>query len=209
MNHVLFNLFTIITINGAILIIPGANFFLIVRNAASEGRRSALVCAFGITTAIMFHVVVSYLFLGYILEKYYMAFQFIKYIGSMYLLYLGCKMFFNKKLNSTTSPSDGHHLKSKNAFIEGVLVDLFNPFVLLFYVSFMSEIVKPNTPTLEIILYFGVIFSLTIGWFLLVATLFSVAKIRNHLLSQSLLLHKFAGSAFFWFSYKLATSQIG
>lgn len=199
---------TILWLNGSILIIPGTNFLLIVRHATCHGRSVALICALGITVAIMLHVLVAYFFVGFILEKFPILFDIIKYTGVGFLIYLALRML--KSPISTQSCSLLHTNKKNisSAFIEGFFVDLLNPFVIFFYVSLFTAIIKPSSSIIDSIPYILTIFGLTLSWFMLVGLVFSYAKIRNYLYKKQLLLNRFASGAFIWFAYKLAFAHI-
>jgi threonine/homoserine/homoserine lactone efflux protein len=110
----------------------------------------------------LFHVVAAALGLSALLASSVLAFQFVKYLGAAYLVYLGIK---------TLRRDDAQMLEGANGdgrltriFGQGVLVNLLNPKTALFFLAFLPQFVDParGHVTLQI-LQLGVLFAL-MGW---------------------------------------------
>lgn len=207
METVLSKLLTILLMNGSVLIIPGVNFLLIIRHSVSFGRIEAVLCALGITTAILIHVVFACYCVELILTKFPIVFYMIKYLGVIFLIFLAWNTL-RMSNNSNYIIKNKHVTRKNNSFMEGFLVDLFNPFVSIFYLSLFSTVIQPDTTIVELWIYILVIFLLTICWFLFVAIISSGRKLRNVILAKSRWFYRFASIAFIYYAYRLAITQI-
>ena len=78
---------------GAILlVIPGPAVMYIVSRSIGQGRAAGLVSAMGITAGTLFHIAAATLGLSALLVSSVLAFQFVKYLGAAYLIYLGVRV---------------------------------------------------------------------------------------------------------------------
>lgn len=207
METILSKLLMILFMNGGVLIIPGVNFLLIIHHSVSFGRIAAVLCALGVTTAILIHAVLACYAVDLILTKFPVVFYMIKYLGVAFLIFLAWNTI-RMSNNSNYIIQRKRVIRKNGSFIEGFLVDLFNPFVSIFYLSLFSTIIQPDTTTVELWIYILVIFLLTICWFLFVAIISSGRKLRDVLLAKSNWFYCFSSVAFIYYAYRLAITQI-
>jgi len=145
-----------------LLLIPGPAVLYIVSRSIGLGRPAGLVSAMGIATGSLFHVAAATLGLSALLVSSASAFQFVKYAGAAYLIYLGIKTLRSGDAQ-LVQPASGQR-SLRNVFGQGVLVNLLNPKTALFFLAFLPQFVDParGHATLQI-LELGVLFSL-MGW---------------------------------------------
>src|SRR5690606_27938552 len=74
-----------------LLVAPGADFALIVRQSIVHGRRAAFITSLGIGASLMFHISYTILGIGLIVSQSLFLFSLIKWAGAAYLFYLGIK----------------------------------------------------------------------------------------------------------------------
>ena len=86
-----------------ILVIPGPAVIYIVSRSVGQGRAAGLVSAGGIAVGTLFHVAAATLGLSALLMSSALAFQFVRYLGAAYLVYLGIRR---------CGASDGTHLEA-------------------------------------------------------------------------------------------------
>jgi threonine/homoserine/homoserine lactone efflux protein len=150
-------------VTGAIilLVIPGPAVLYVVSRSIGHGRPAGLVSAMGITVGTLFHVAAATLGLSALLASA-RAFQFVKYIGAAYLIYLGIRVLRSGAMDVQHAIADRRRLRS--IFGQGVLVNLLNPKTALFFLAFLPQFVDPTRghATLQI-LQLGVFFAL-MGW---------------------------------------------
>jgi threonine/homoserine/homoserine lactone efflux protein len=116
----------------------------------------------GIVLGTLCHVLAAALGISAVLASSALAFQFVKYLGAGYLIYLGIKT-----LRTTDQPSleaRGGETGLARIFGQGFLVNLLNPKTALFFLAFLPQFVDParGHVTLQI-LQLGMLFAL-MGW---------------------------------------------
>ena len=203
MSDIAGDLLTIVTMNGAILIIPGVNFLLVARQSLLNGFRFGFICALGITTAIMLHVVFSIFSIGTLLKTYPIIFTWIRLGGAAYLLFLGT-CFFRSALKTGTELGRPEAILEKGeAFQAGFLTDLLNPFVSIFYLSLFTMLDLQEQTSLTLTLYGFTIFALTLFWFAFVAGVFANEKLRDLFRNKNRWIQGFSGVAMCYFAAKV------
>jgi threonine/homoserine/homoserine lactone efflux protein len=145
-----------------LLVIPGPAVLYIVSRSVAHGRPAGLVSAMGIATGTLFHVAAATLGLSALLVSSALAFQFVKYLGAGYLIYLGIRVLRTGDSYLIDEAVGQQNLHS--IFGQGVLVNLLNPKTALFFLAFLPQFVDParGHATLQIF-QLGVLFAL-MGW---------------------------------------------
>jgi threonine/homoserine/homoserine lactone efflux protein len=145
-----------------LLAIPGPAIMYIVSRSIGQGRAAGLVSAAGITVGTLFHVAAATLGLSALLASSAIAFQFVKYLGAAYLIYLGIRVLRSGDAQILEAAKGEQRLA--RIFAQGVLVNLLNPKTALFFLAFLPQFVEParGYATLQIF-ELGVLFAL-MGW---------------------------------------------
>jgi threonine/homoserine/homoserine lactone efflux protein len=145
-----------------LLVIPGPAVFYIVSRSVGHGRAAGLVSAMGITVGTLFHLAAATLGLSALLASSALAFQFVKYLGAAYLIYLGIRVLRTKDTGMLEAGNGERRLG--HIFGQGVLVNLLNPKTALFFLAFLPQFVEParGHATLQIF-QLGLLFAL-MGW---------------------------------------------
>ncbi|PYU55873.1 MAG: RhtB family transporter, partial [Acidobacteria bacterium] len=145
-----------------LLVIPGPAVFYIVSRSVGHGRAAGLVSAMGIAAGTLFHLAAATLGLSALLASSALAFQFVKYLGAAYLVYLGIRVL-RSDVTLVLEAANGER-QLAHIFGHGVLVNLLNPKTALFFLAFLPQFVAParGHATLQI-LQLGVLFAL-MGW---------------------------------------------
>jgi threonine/homoserine/homoserine lactone efflux protein len=153
---------TIILFVGAVLILlvtPGPAVIYIITRSIDQGRAAGVVSALGISTGTLIHVIAAALGLSAILVSSVTAFTIVKYIGAIYLIYLGIRELVNR--TEVEEKNFEEHVNLKHIFIEGAVVNLLNPKLALFMFAFLPQFVKiSNGPVAIQILLLGFILML-------------------------------------------------
>src|SRR5438094_6828105 len=145
-----------------LLVIPGPAVFYIVSRSVGHGRAAGLVSAMGIAAGTLFHLAAATLGLSALLASSALAFQFVKYLGAAYLVYLGIRTL--RRDDSELLQAANGDRRLLHLFAQGVLVNLLNPKTALFFLAFLPQFVDPSLghPSLQIF-ELGVLFAL-MGW---------------------------------------------
>lgn len=92
------NLLTYISIAAMIVIIPGADTMLLVKNTLSYGPKAGRYTVLGMAMGLSFWTLIAILGLSVVIAKSVVLFSIIKYLGAAYLIYLGIKSFYKKRI---------------------------------------------------------------------------------------------------------------
>jgi threonine/homoserine/homoserine lactone efflux protein len=145
-----------------LLVIPGPAVTYVVSRSIGHGRAAGLVSVMGIVVGTLLHVTAATLGLSALLASSALAFQFIKYLGAAYLIYLGIRTL--RRDDSQLLQAVNGERRLPRIFAQGVLVNLLNPKTALFFLAFLPQFVDPSLghPSLQIF-QLGVLFAL-MGW---------------------------------------------
>jgi RhtB (resistance to homoserine/threonine) family protein len=163
---------------------PGADTLYILTRSVSQGKRAGNYSVFGIIAGTMIHTTLAALGLSIILAKSVTAFMTVKYLGVAYLIYLGVRMIINKNniFDSASQQIERTHLWK--IFRQGMLTNLLNPKVALFFLAFLPQFVNVhNTYGALPFLLLGMTFMTTgLAWCLVLANFSSsiTGTLRNN-----------------------------
>src|SRR5262245_8023347 len=121
---------------------------LIGRNVLSRGRRDGLITVLGIHVSVLIHMTGAALGLALIIRRSPLAYNGIKAVGAIYLLYLGTRgltaLIKEMRKGKLTDPSLGQNLKQTTfatSFREGFFTNLLNPKVILLYIAVIPKFI--------------------------------------------------------------------
>jgi threonine/homoserine/homoserine lactone efflux protein len=122
---------------------------LVLRTAAVEGPRRAMLAGVGICCGCLTRGFAASVGLGALLAASQVAYRTLRFVGACYLIFLGAKMLLRKHqagsaMDETLSPPLCENAASTNAprwFIRGLLTNLLNPKVGVFYVTFLPQFI--------------------------------------------------------------------
>lgn len=126
----------------ALNISPGPDMLYVISRSLGQGRKAGVVSALGIGTGTLVHTFVASIGLSAILRSMPVAFDFIKYAGAVYLIYLGARMLVtrtNNKASTDSGPTGNESLRS--VFRQGVTTNVLNPKVALFFLAFLPQFI--------------------------------------------------------------------
>ncbi|WP_405977686.1 LysE family translocator [Streptomyces sp. NBC_00158] len=131
--------------SAALILLPGPNLILIVTRAASQGRRAGLATAAGVETATVAHLAIAVSGVAQLLNRSPAAFAAFKYAGAAYLLHLGVRAL---RRGPSALAADGAEVPVRlgRAYADGLLVNLLNPKVTLFFLAFFPQFVSLGAP---------------------------------------------------------------
>lgn len=137
-----------------ILIIPGPTIILVVSQAVAHGRKSVAPLAAGVVFGDFTAMTLSLLGLGAIMTASASLFALFKWIGALYLLYLGIHLWrANPKSGSVQHGKDD--VSPKSLFKSSYIVTALNPKGIAFFVAFLPQFVRQNEPVFPQLLLLG------------------------------------------------------
>ncbi|EMZ8855404.1 LysE family translocator [Salmonella enterica] len=124
----------------AVIFIPGQDMILVMTKSISTGISSGLVTAFGVSAGLIIHTLIVSFGLGSIIMASEFLFSTIKILGAVYLFYIAIQLFkSNGVIATNTSDSSSKSLLS--LFFYGVISNVSNPKILIFYLAFLPQFV--------------------------------------------------------------------
>lgn len=125
----------------ALLLVPGPAVLYIVARSASQGRTAGLVSVLAIETANLIQAVAAGLGLSAILLSSALAFDVVKYLGAVYLIYLGIRKLLSPENNAE---AEIERESLRQIYWQGVAVNILNPKTALFFFAFLPQFVDPS-----------------------------------------------------------------
>ena len=122
---------------------PGPDIAFILGHTARGGRASGLAAMFGIWSGALCHVAFAAAGLSAIVATSALAFAAIKWVGVVYLLWLGVQ-YLRSKGGSFASDTKVPTMGLGPIFRQGILIDLLNPKVAIFFLAFLPQFVAPG-----------------------------------------------------------------
>lgn len=123
---------------------PGLDTALVLRTATVEGKRQALQATLGINAGCLLWGAAVAFGLGALVAVSEVAFNLLKYCGAAYLAWLGVNMLLRPRRAFASAEADGR--PAGNWFIKGMLGNVLNPKVGIFYVSFLPQFIPQGQP---------------------------------------------------------------
>jgi len=139
-----------------LLVIPGPAVLYITSQSIGHGRRAGLACVAGIAVGGSVHVLAAALGLSALLVSSAAAFAAVKWLGALYLLYLGVRRLMDRDADVAAPEAPPRPLKS--LFLEGIVVNVLNPKTALFFLAFLPQFVDPARPVVPQVLFLGLLF---------------------------------------------------
>lgn len=144
----------------ALNIAPGPDLVYILTKTLSGGKRAGIVSILGLSVGAFIHVVLSAIGVSLILKSSELAFTIVKLVGAGYLLFLAYQSVASKKTSGKMPSSVDDPQPNKEplmaVFNQGVLVDLFNPKVALFFIAYLPAFVRDNAGSVSFqLMYLG------------------------------------------------------
>ncbi len=124
-----------------LLIIPGPAVLYVVNRSVSDGRQAGLAGVAGLTLGNLVHAIAAAVGLSAVLATSAAAFNTVKWLGAGYLVYVGVRTLVRP---APTISADQPVVSVRRSFTQGVVVNVLNPKVALFFLSFLPQFIRPE-----------------------------------------------------------------
>ena len=118
---------------------PGPDTMLVVRNTLRGGRRDGWRTTLGITSGLVVHATLSAVGLSWILMRSAAAFEVVRLAGAAYLVWLGVQSLWAAWRGRVVERTPQAASADGRPFREGLLTNLLNPKVAVFYLAFLPQ----------------------------------------------------------------------
>lgn len=186
--------------------LPGPDMIYIMARTISHGQRAGILSVFGISTGLLFHTMAAASGLSLILLSSITFFRIIKYIGVIYLIYLGLRLFFFTS-SLHLRKSDFSAISGIKIYQQGFLTNIFNPKVAIFFLAFLPQFVQQNYNTFIQVFILGILF-IIMGTLVNIVVVLFCSPFKKYLVRNELgqkLLQKITGMVLIGIGLKIAT----
>jgi threonine/homoserine/homoserine lactone efflux protein len=187
---------------------PGPDNIFVLTQSVIYGRKAGFLVTLGLCTGLVFHTLVVTLGISAIFQTSLIAFNVLKYIGVIYLLYLAYKAF--RTTGNTMTNKQDKPLPSSHLYRRGIIMNITNPKVSIFFMAFLPQFTNiSNGPISLQLILLGFIFM--VSTLLVFGTISQVSGTIGQYIFKSdrvnKLLNRVTGTVFTALALKLAFTQ--
>lgn len=144
----------------ALIATPGQDMLYVITRALAQGRWAGVCSALGVCIGILVHTAFAALGVGAVLQASETLFLLLKLAGAAYLVYLGVKLMLSRTPARAIGGA-GERLAPLALVWQGVLSNVTNPKMVLFFLAFLPQFVSPASaqPTRDLV-FLGVLYAL-------------------------------------------------
>jgi len=162
---------------------PGPDIIYVFFKSSTEGIKSGVKTVFGLTTGLVFHTLLLVFGISALIKSNDNVFFVLKFFGFFYFMFLAGSIFFRTKKSKSSSS-----VKTNNDFYVGLMMNLLNPKVSLFFIALFPGFIFSDKISIEIqFLVLGLIFWST-ATLIFLTVVFISSRIKDNI--QNLLANK-------------------
>jgi RhtB (resistance to homoserine/threonine) family protein len=189
---------------------PGADHVFILTRTIAQGRLAGFLSSWGVCTGAMIHVLAAAFGISAILAASATAFTVVKLAGAAYLIWLGIRALQSKGLALSTDTAATPPATAWKIYRQGMVVDLLNPKVAVFFMAFLPQFVDPalGAAAWQMIALGAVVIAVALIWetFLI----FGAGALSRRLRTQPSIakwINRVSGATFIGLGVKLAVER--
>ncbi len=196
----------IIAVTSLVMVSPGPDMVLVLRNTLMGSRRAGLDTSLGILAGNLVHITYCVLGIGWVISRSIVAFSTLKYAGAAYLIYLGIMSF--RSDNETLTMTNIEGLASRRTwFVQGFVNNLLNPKGTLFYLGVFTTVITPDTsPGAMVVLILVMMTVSTMFWLFFVNTL-DRPSVRNMVERSQRTVNYISGALLLLLGFRVAFAE--
>lgn len=185
---------------------PGPDTFYILGRAMSQGTKSANASVLGISTGVLVHTIAAAIGLSTILATSAQVFGIIKLIGAAYLIYLGVTLILASRDTDAMGKTHLPVLSFWRIYRQGVITNVLNPKVALFFLSFLPQFIDPSRGSVNTFIFLGLVyvFICTAWYFILAGFSSAIATVFKKKPQSIRTMNKISGGIFIVLGINLA-----
>ncbi|WP_170287682.1 LysE family translocator [Aquibacillus halophilus] len=196
-----------------LILLPGPDTAVATKNTIAYGKIEGLKSSLGTVSAILTHTLAAVAGISAIIVKSAVLFSVLKYIGALYLIYLGIKSLWSltkrhsgfldeKEINKTGS-------KKVNCFRQGFLTNLLNPKIAVFFLTFLPQFVDASGHVIGQFLFLGITYTVLAAiWYFLYVLLINQIYVFMKKTSTQRAIEGITGVVLIGFGIRLAFEKV-
>lgn len=162
------HLLVFVGVAAIVIVVPGPDTAVVTKNVLVHGRRAALGTSLGVSAGLSVWTIAAAVGVASLVRASALAFTVLKLIGALYLVWLGVQTLRaagHTLPGAPVAPADRPRMSALGGFRQGLLSDLANPKIGIFFTSLLPQFVDPGHPVLVPFLALGAVFVLmTVLW---------------------------------------------
>jgi threonine/homoserine/homoserine lactone efflux protein len=123
---------------------PGTGVLYTLAAGLARGGRASMIAALGCTLGIIPHMIAAITGLAALLHTSALAFQTLKYLGVLYLLYMAWSTLRDR--DTLTVPEGAAPRSAARVIVSGILLNILNPKLTIFFFAFLPQFVRTDAP---------------------------------------------------------------
>ena len=152
-NSLLLFMIATVTLN----VTPGPDMLYVIARSVGQGRAAGIASALGIAAGCFVHLLAVTLGLASLMIAIPTAYEIVKFTGAAYLIYLGVRTFTSRRQKNSAKSIEEARLRT--IFAQGVITNVLNPKVALFFLAFLPQFVHRENNVAAQIIFLGVLFN--------------------------------------------------
>jgi len=145
----------------AIALLPGPDTAVVTKNALMHGREAALGSAIGVNVGLSVWTLATALGVAAILRSSATVYDALTLVGALYLIWIGARAIWDSRHargDASAGAAHGRSTDGRGGFVQGLISNLANPKVGIFFTSLLPQFVSPHSSALLQMLMLGGIF---------------------------------------------------
>lgn len=123
---------------------PGNDTIFILSKSVGQGKKAGIISVLGIGTGSVVHTLLAAFGLSVIIAQSMLLFNLIKYAGAAYIFYIGYRMLSGKAELDMSAAKDESKVNYRKIYRDGVITNVLNPKVALFFIAFLPQFIDPS-----------------------------------------------------------------
>jgi threonine/homoserine/homoserine lactone efflux protein len=197
-----------VTASVALAFAPGPDNIFVLTQSALHGRKKGLLVTLGLCTGLLLHTAAVALGVAAIFQTSMLAFNLLKLVGALYLLYLAAQAFRSSAAALKTNASEA--FSWRELYTRGIIMNITNPKVAIFFLAFLPQFADPARASIavQILQLGGVFIASTLIVFGAVAWFAGyVGEWLQRSARAQLMMNRIAGMVFVALALRLALSE--
>lgn len=192
----------------ALALAPGPDNIFVLTQSALYGRKAGILVTLGLCTGLLVHTAAVSLGVAAIIQTSALAFNILKIVGALYLLYLAFQAF---RAGATKLDEGGKQMLAwRKLYTRGIIMNITNPKVAIFFLAFLPQFANPSLGSITIqMLMFGALF--IVATLLVFGAVAWFAGFLGEWLKGSekaqIIMNRIAGTVFTGLALRLAISE--
>ena len=153
-----------VLLSALLIITPGPDTALIIRNALSGGPRASTFSAVGVAVGILMWAGAATFGVGWLLERSSIGFTILKLAGAAYLCYLGARSLLSPIRGEAPPEPIPSSLSGWSALRQGLFSNLLNPKTGAFFVTVMPQFLMPGDSSVRLVVMMAVFEVMLLVW---------------------------------------------